>query len=48
MLIDLYQNERNLLTELGHSDRLKIHVNLAKFTSNLAFKSIHSLKPLHP
>ena len=39
------------ITELGHSNRLKITSTLAKFMLTLAFKSIqmtYSLKPLHP
>ena len=30
------------ITELGHSDRLKIHVNPSKFTSTLAIKFIQN------
>ena len=28
--VDCYQNEKIFITELGHSDRLKIHVNRSK------------------
>ena len=28
--VDWYQNEKNIITELGHSDRLKINVNPSK------------------
>ena len=39
------------VTELGHSEGLKIYINPSKIISALAFKSIqmtYSLKPLHP
>ena len=39
MLIDI-EMKKKLFTELGLSDRLKIHVNPSKFTSTQAFKSI--------
>ena len=28
--VDWYQNEKKYITELGHSGRLKIYVNLSK------------------
>ena len=40
MLIDI--KIKKIMTELGHSDRLKIYVNPSKFTFTLAFKSIQS------
>ena len=50
MLIDIKMKKKNI-TELGYSDRLKIHVDPSKIYINLAFKSIqmtYSLKRLHP
>ena len=32
--VDWYQNEKRLVTELGHSDRLKIYVNPSKIYIN--------------
>ena len=37
--VDWYQSEKKNITELGHSDRLKIYINPSKFTSTLALKS---------
>ena len=46
---------KKFVTELGHSEGLKIYVNPSKIHINLALKSIqgpfkmtYSLKPLHP
>ena len=50
MLTDIKMKTKKL-TELGHSERLKIYVNSCNIWSTLAFKSIqmtYSLKPLHP
>ena len=43
MLIGIKMKQK-ILTELGHSDRLEIHVNPGKKSIRMTY----SLKPLHP
>ena len=41
MIIDI-KMKKKIITELGHSDRLKIYVSPSKIYISLAFKSILS------
>ena len=50
MLTDI-KIKKKIVSELGHSDGLKIYVNTSKISVSPGFKSIQmtfSLKPLHP
>ena len=38
--VQWYQNKKETIVKMGHSDRLKICVDPSKFTLTLAFKSI--------
>ena len=46
--VDWYQNEKKILTELGHSDHLKICVNSSKIYVSPGFKSIQMTETTAP